>query len=401
MHAVLEYLAVGILLVVVILAADLMIEAPPRTIETVSAEQLYTVAERLIDKILLTPGYPENWGSDLLVDDEITDFGLALHEATAPYILDPDKVMRLANLTPLPNPMPINAEKIAELLGIKGKYGFKLEMRPMITAKILAIDDTNYQTPLKFWVQVVNWQGIGLPNARVTGMYIMAYFRKGTAHTDLSDLKTISETCITDALGSCVLDFSDQSQDIRGGEGDLPAVFIIIHIEWEGFTSVTGYSPVTEDEPVYGYIIGNYVFIERLEDATGAVIVKDEIVQAVPLYSLLLEPTEVEWCRAQPNDPMWCHEVAGRVLPSRRNQGVNYLIGKVAYLERLSSHVMIFGQWKGRRIAVAVCRIPVIEIGYGGRAQPANAVTVTRVAQIYNYPYLVRLTIWRLVEGSP
>ncbi|MEM4680050.1 MAG: hypothetical protein QXL98_03810 [Thermofilaceae archaeon] len=401
MHAVLEYLAVGILLVVVILAADLMIEAPPRTIETVSAEQLYTVAERLIDKILLTPGYPENWGSDLLVDDEITDFGLALHGATAPYILDPDKVMRLANLTPLPNPMPINAEKIAELLGIKGKYGFKLEMRPMITAKILAIDDTNYQTPLKFWVQVVNWQGIGLPNARVTGMYIMAYFQKGTAHTDLSDLKTISETCITDTLGSCVLDFSDQSQDIRGGKGDLPAVFIIIHIEWEGFTSVTGYSPVTEDEPVYGYIIGNYVFIERLEDATGAVIVKDEIVQAVPLYSLLLEPTDVEWCRAQPNDPMWCHEVAGRVLPSRRNQGVNYLIGKVAYLERLSSHVMIFGQWKGRRIAVAVCRIPVIEIGYGGRAQPANAVTVTRVAQIYNYPYLVRLTIWRLVEGSP
>ncbi|MEM3964910.1 MAG: hypothetical protein QW584_04215, partial [Thermofilaceae archaeon] len=69
MHVALEYLAIGILLVAVILAAGQMIEAPARTVETVRAEQLLTAAERLMDKILLTPGYPENWGSDLLPDE--------------------------------------------------------------------------------------------------------------------------------------------------------------------------------------------------------------------------------------------------------------------------------------------------------------------------------------------
>lgn len=401
MHVILEYLAVGILLVVVILAAGQMVEAPSRTVETVKAEQLFTVAERLMDKILLTPGYPEEWGSDLLLEEDVTDFGLALAGATTPYIVDPDKVMRLANLTLLPNPVPISAEKIAELLGIKGEYGFRLEMKPMIIARVETIGSID-DIASKFRVQVVNWNGVGLPNARVTGLYIVALIKGGAGHFDVEDLKKSNLTCTTDALGVCNLDFSNFIQNLRYGQGLSPSTFLILHMDWEGFVSITGYSPAPSGSPVSGYIIGNYIYLERMDNVTGALIVKDEVVQVVPQYALLLDETEVEWCRAQPNDPMWCHEVAGRVLPSRRNQGVNYLIGKVIYLERLSSHVIVFGKWKGNAVAVVICRIPEIDISYGSEnVQPANVVTLTRIAQIYNYPYVVRLTLWRRVEGWP
>ena len=180
-------------------------------------------------------------------------------------------------------------------------------------------------------------------------------------------------------------------------------------MNWEGFVAVTGYSPVQGGAPVTGYIIGDYVFLEKdvnvteqpliLGRVSGAVIVKDEVVQVVPQYSLLLEPTEVVWCRNQPDDPAWCHEVAGRVLPSRRGA---YLIGKVVYLERLSSHVIVFAKWRGNWTAIVISRIPVVELFYGpAGASPANSVTLTRVTQIYNYPYVVQLTVWRWAEGWP
>lgn len=400
MHAVLEYLAIGILLIYIIVAASQMIDAPARTVETVKAEQLFTVAERIMDKILMTPGHPENWGADLCNDSEIEDFGLALAGATAPYIVDPDKVMRLANLTPVPNPMPIKAERIAELLGIKGEYGFRLEMKPMITSRVETVYSVD-NVASAFKVQVVNWYGIGLPNARVKGLYVVARVKPGAPQE--GELSAFDKTCVTDSLGFCILDFSGSVRNLQRGGGEYLAPFLILHIEWEGFVSVSGYSPALREAPVIGYVIGNAIFIERLDDVTGVFQVKN-VTLVVPYYSLLIEPIEVEkWCRAK-EDPqdLWCHEIAGRVLPA----GYDYLIIKVKSMERLSSHIIVTGVWtkggKDKGVAIVISRIPEIDITYGPiNVESANAVTLTRIAQIYNYPYIVRLTLWRLVEGWP
>lgn len=400
MHAVLEYLAVGILLVAVLVAAGQMIEAPARTVETVRAEQLFTVVERIMDKILMTPGYPEDWGASLYNDFEIVDFGLALAGASAPYVIDPDKVMRLANLTPVPNPIPIRAERIAELLGIKGEYGFRLEMKPMITTKVETIGSID-NIASTFRVHVLNWYGIGLPNARVKGTYVVALVKTGAPHG--GELKAFEKTCVTDALGFCTLDFKESIQNLKLKGGEDPAPFLILYTDWEGFVSVTGYSPASRESPVIGYVIGNFIFIERLEDITGVFQVKN-VTLVVPQYSLIIEPVEVEaWCRAK-EDPkeLWCHEVAGRVLPS----GWDYMIIKVRSIERLSSHIIVTGVWtkggKDKGVAIVISRIPEIDISYGRtNVQSTNAVTLTRIAQIYNYPYVVRLTLWRRVEGWP
>ena len=408
-HAVLEYLAVGVLIVAVIAAAGYMLEAPSRTLETVREEQLLTVAERLMDKILLTPGYPPDWGSNVYVTDaNLSDFGLAL-QGGAPYIVDPDKVMRLANLSTLPNPLLVNASRLAELLGVKGQYGFKLVMKPMITAEVETLDWSNGMAS-KFRVRVLNWLGEGLPSANVTGVYVIALVRGGAGQPEVDDLRNFNRSCLTDALGYCVFDYTDDVNSIRYGSGQQPATFLIIHTNWEGFISVSGYSPVPGGAPVEGYIIGSFVFLAKdvdtseqplyLGQVSGAVIVKDEVVQVVPQYSLLLEFTEVEWCRNQPDDPEWCHEVAGSVMPSRRGA---YLIGKVVYLEKLPSHVVLFAKWRGSWNTIVISRIPVVDIlSYGlPEAKPANSVTLTRVTQIYGYPYVVQLTVWRWVEGWP
>ncbi|MEM0345686.1 MAG: hypothetical protein QW189_07220 [Thermofilaceae archaeon] len=420
MHAALEYLAVGLLLVIVILAAGQMIEAPARTVETVKAEQLYTVAERLIDKILLTPGYPENWGADLLLDHEVMDFGLALAGAKTPYIVDPDKVMRLANLTTYPNPVPISAERIAELLGIKGEYGFRLEMKPMIRIRVEALD-VNDGLPSTFIVNVVNWQGIALPNARVTGIYVIVYVPVGVGagqenKQDRAESENpLVESCLTDSLGTCTLRFTIPVLKPKGGMSPVP--FIVLHVNWEGFVCISGYSPTPRasgDSPVNAYIVGNTIIVEGIDEIRGVFKVDDEVVQVVPQYGILIKDTDVEWCRAQPGgrvepeDNIWCHRVAGRILPARRKEGVDYLLGRVYSLERLSSHIIVTGVWtKGgpaseKGVAIVISRIPEVDISWGAEnAQPANAVTITRIAQIYNYPYIVRLTIWRLVEGWP
>lgn len=402
MHAILEYLAVGILLIIVFLAVGQTIDVPTRTTETVKAEQLFTVAERLMDKILLTPGYPEDWGSAILPEEEITDFGLALAGATAPYVVDPDKVMRLANLLPFPNPAPISAERIAELLGIKGEYGFRLEMRPMITARVETIDRTG-DLASKFRIQVINWYGVGLPNAYVLGTYVVATAERGVGKgqsNKAEEVPKFSKMCVTDSLGYCILDFSD---DVDNLKGKYLVPFVILHIDWEGFVGITGYSPEPEEGSLYGYVIGDIIFIEDL-DVTGAFQAED-IIQVVPQYALFIKIRELDvvaWCRAKqdPEDP-WCHKVAGRVLP----KGFNYMIIKVKSLERLSSHIIVTGTTGGGRdrgVAVVISRLPNVDISYGlGNTQPTNAVTLTRVAQIYGYPYIVRLTIWRWVEGWP
>ncbi|MEM3893599.1 MAG: hypothetical protein QXR12_06595, partial [Thermofilum sp.] len=61
----------------------------------------------------------------------------------------------------------------------------------------------------------------------------------------------------------------------------------------------------------------------------------------------------------------------------------------------------IFAKWRGNPVAIIIDRIPRIDISYGGGAKPANSVTLRRLAVLYNYPYVVELTIWRRVEGWP
>jgi hypothetical protein len=417
MEATLEYIAVGLLIILLILATFGMMTTVTSTTETTYEEQLYTVAERVMDKIILTPGYPVDWGTNIQVTpDTIQDFGLALYSAHMPYIVDPDKVMRLANLSTLPNPLLLNTTRLAQLLNLEG-YGFRLRIRPMLIVNITPTDYYPYHTyrfMSRFEIAVSNYYGLGIPNANITAMYVVVQVQPGAGNNkgDVELKNIFTKTCLTDPVGRCTLDFTNDLQDFLKGQVKWFFPFLIVRAEWQGFVSVAGYgSTSTGEAPAQGYIIGNYVFLNRTIDITyinkgnknaGAVLVKDDLLQVVPEYQDLLNFTTVTWCRDasgnyRDDDPL-CNN-AGRVLPSAKQW---YLVGYVQYVEPLSSHIFIFAQFRGNPVAIVISRLPNIDIAYGGKtALPANSVTLRRVCTIYSYPYVVELTIWRRVEGFP
>jgi len=419
METSLEYLAVGLLIVALLLVSYSMAETITSSLATTYEEQLYTVAERVIDKIVLTPGYPTDWGTNIFVTaDNLQDFGLALYGSRTPYTVDPDKVMRLANLSTLPNPLLLNTSRLAELLGLKDGYSFHLKMVPMLNINITPVDYYNYRTytfPSVFNVHVANYYGLGIPNANVEGMYAIVRVKPGTSEGEIEVKNILSKSNSTDYIGNCVLDYTEELDKFFSSSENVDKwfyAFLILRAEWNGFVSVAGYAATAQGGvPAEGYIIGNYVFVDKeIENVVivrkgknaGAVQVKDDLLQAVPEYQELLNFTTVVWCRDSTgsfrNDDPLCNN-AGRVLPSAAQW---YLMGYIRYVEPLSSHIFIFATFKGNPVAIVVSRIPSIDIYYGSRrAKPANSVTLRRVCTIYSYPYIVELTVWRNVEGYP
>jgi hypothetical protein len=419
MHVTLEYLAVGLLILLLVMVSYNMVGAATSTVTTTYGEQLYTVAERVMDKIVLTPGYPVDWGTNINVTpDTLQDFGLALYGSRSPYVVDPDKVMRLANLSTLPNPLLLNTSRLAELLNLQD-YGFRLRIKPLLVVNITPTGYYYYQSykfMSRFDIQVSNYYGLGIPNANITAMYVLVQVQPGTGNEGDVELRSIfTRTCLTNPLGKCTLDFTSDLQGVLKGQVKWFFPFLIVRAEWQGFVSVAGYGSTSKGEaPVEGYIIGNYVFVDREINVTivkkgkgkgnnaGAVIVKDELLQAVPEYQDLLNFTTVTWCRDAygnfRNDDPLCNN-AGRVLPSAKQW---YLMGYVQYVEPLSSHIFVFAQFRGNPIAIVISRVPSVDIAYGGgRAMPANSVTLRRICTVYSYPLVVELTVWRRVEGFP
>ena len=401
MHATLEYIGVALLLVFVVLVAQYSAANFLRDTAHVREEQLYTVAERVMDKVLLTPGDPPDWGGNFEeYNGSLNDFGLAQFGTRVPYDLDPDKVIRLANHTQLPNPLYVNSSWIGELLALEG-YGFVLEMIPFLDHYIEVLDyyeipGHSEDLPSKFRVELVNQFDVGIPGANVTGIYALVKVESGAGGGDAAEIAAVLvEHGSTNVRGECILDFSDELEDffseVPPGQARAYLGIAIIHTNWHGFVAVDAYSTAPEDAPATGYVVGEYIIVEKDVELIprAALIVKDEVIQAIPEYESLLIVAAVEL--EGPENPAY------RVI----NRGAfRYRVYKVEYVERLSSHIILIAQWRGQYIPIVISRVPRIEIRSGvGAYGAANVVRLTRLARLFTYPYVVRLVVWREVEG--
>jgi len=148
---------------------------------------LATKCSDLIDNMLLSPGYPLEWGKTNCTP---TSFGLQDPEFTQ-YRLSPFSLMRLQSLTGSPVYYPktglnysnvtmgfgnfllvpyteaINYSTAGKLLGINNTYGFQLTITPIIT---VSISDAQLN-PLKLSVDVAG-AGFPLSNAIVSYCFI-------------------------------------------------------------------------------------------------------------------------------------------------------------------------------------------------------------------------------------
>jgi hypothetical protein len=175
-------------------------------------------ASDLLDNILLSPGYPYNWGE---TNTTLSCFGLQQRGA-AGYELSPFALMRLSSLSGEPVEYPrdsgkwynnvslgpggylflplsdtIDYETAAMLLGVNNTYGFQLSITPIVNVSI-----SEYQTnPLILKVEV-NGPGFPLGGAKL-GYYLYRTEKTGKYPT----LELTAGTTQTDSAGVAYLNF--------------------------------------------------------------------------------------------------------------------------------------------------------------------------------------------------
>ena len=220
------------------------------------------VANKAIDimnTICLSPGSPPDWGE---TNDTLLGFGLQDPDVGG-YALSPYSIMRLSTsnssggsqivyypktglyynnlsanyghgvLTPLGD--CINYTDAAELLGLNGKYGFSIDIEPILEVSISQVPVSPPQNHLILKVDV---RGSGLPLSGATLNYNLFHAQQGSTYPIMTAYSGVNQT---DSSGSAVIEFEDvdESND---------AYSFIVYVSIGGVTGNGYYTHNTLDD---------------------------------------------------------------------------------------------------------------------------------------------------------
>ncbi|RLI47207.1 hypothetical protein DRO69_01130 [Candidatus Bathyarchaeota archaeon] len=158
----------------------------------VDQQQLRNVALEALNSMLLSKGYPSNWGSnDPFNESDVAQFGLALSEDSSFYVLDPDKVQRLNVGNPSGS---LDYETVRTLLGLQD-YGFNIKIMPPFN--VTAIKKSGSPN-LLYEVNVTFNDGRPIPNAHVEATILYVENKK--------DYFTTETENSTNLLGQCTIE---------------------------------------------------------------------------------------------------------------------------------------------------------------------------------------------------
>jgi len=163
-------------------------------------QQLQNIALSAMKTILFDEGYPANWGSmhglSQFNPSDVKRFGLASLSDPSLYVLDPDKVQRLAY-----NPMgSISYSKARDLLGVTG-YDFSIVLRPQFNVAADVTISSNKEA-IDFNVNVSRYGGQPIPNAIVYATIV--YALKSGGGDAFGTGAVNMEKRYTDSLGRCM-----------------------------------------------------------------------------------------------------------------------------------------------------------------------------------------------------
>jgi len=190
-------------------------------------QQMQNLALTAFKTLLFDEGYPANWGSmhgsSLFNENDVQRFGLALLSDPSFYVLDSNKVQRLAN-NPTGN---LTYEKARLLLGLSG-YDFSLTIRPLFNAeRAVSINRPSDTTAtISFGVNVSRYDGQPVPNAVVLATVIYAV---DTPSTGFAEFRTT-----TDSLGRC---HGNHSVSVESGQ-KVTDVIVIFRVTVAGLATL-------------------------------------------------------------------------------------------------------------------------------------------------------------------
>jgi len=187
LHVDYEYICAGIIILLILSVTEIsMFNLMTQQLGRIEQEKGYTIAEKILDMILLSPGDPPNWG------EYITDpifLGLATQNSLKEYVLDASKVTRISE----DSDYYISPGKARSLLGLSQNYQFSLKITPVF------IIDINSEGNGNFILTLTNNKGSPITNVNITGYYIPKSFVPGTYYP--------SESKISGIDGKCTLNF--------------------------------------------------------------------------------------------------------------------------------------------------------------------------------------------------
>jgi len=197
----------------------------------VDQQQLRNIALDTLKTMLIDAGYPANWGTTGDFDPD--RFGLALAGSSSFYVLDPDKVQRLA----VGNPTGvIEYEDIRTKLELQG-YGFNFQIIPPFKVIVNDIDFDGESNPITLAnltngvkVFVTYNAGSPIPKASVeaTLFYVL----------DRTDFTTTKASNSTDALGKCIINVSGFNPEILDPY-DITDFIIVFKVTVADLTTIT------------------------------------------------------------------------------------------------------------------------------------------------------------------
>jgi len=226
-------------------------------------QQMRNIALSALKTVLFDEGYPANWGSmaglNLFNESAVQRFGLALLSDPSFYVLDADKIQRLAS-----NPMGnISYQKVKELLGLTG-YDFSIVMRPLFNVKStvnLGSGDTT--RTISFKANVSRYDGKPVPNAIVWATIIYAVKDGSNYQTN-----TVTVRNVTDALGRC-----QGSQTVSvSGSAEIRDVIVIFRVTVADRATIVVSSQDTSNPNDIALInvVGDNIVLTMPPDAPGS-----------------------------------------------------------------------------------------------------------------------------------
>ncbi len=206
MHVNFEYILAGLMIFLILTMTELtMFTIMSQQLTALEQESGYTMADRVLDALLLSPGDPPDWGCNLSKDP--ISLGLADQNSLRVYVLDPYKVVRLyENSTGY-----ISPAKARSLLGLRRDCHFSIKITPIF---LIEVEGNG-----TFTITVKNNEGFPVSNVKITAYYVPRSLSP--------DVEYFCESNITRTEGTCTLEFEFRQDYILVVQAEQSGVKVV------------------------------------------------------------------------------------------------------------------------------------------------------------------------------
>lgn len=337
----------------------------------VDQQQLRNMALEALNSMLLGLGYPSNWASDF---ENIDKFGLALHESSSFYVLDPEKVERLSSSNPSGY---LNYENVSTLLGLQN-YGFNVRIMPLFN---VTVDNMSQDNELHFNVNVRFNDGRPLPTASVTATILYVSGQKSDNFNF-----TAPPGNRTNEVGECMISYTLPS--------DFLGYILVLKVTVAEMATVTvpyieGFSQTVANASIIGDTVT--VWIPEGEHPSERVIHNVTVVTADEVWNY-----PGVGCGRQPEDKMTSGE------------GYHDWIQDFPGISHENALFLIFNIWTqedpGAKHFVLFATSPLLDIRSGllqlggqpsARSPSGGALKLSRSVEISGMTYIFELLLWK------